>query len=86
MKLCIPSMSIEINKKYIFRVLSKMNLGHIKRIVENPHFKNPTKKRVFIYVEFNQNANHIKERLERDEPIYLVYDQPWFWKIVKSIK
>jgi hypothetical protein len=88
MKICIPSMANHVKKDYIFKILSQLNIGHIGRIIENPHFKNPEKKRVFIYVEFNNsnNAKRIKERLEKDQPIFLVYDRPWFWKIVKSLK
>ena len=88
MKICIPSISNEIKKEDIFRVFAKMKIGRIGRIIENLHYKNNSKKCVIIHIEFNEseNANIIQTRLNNNQPIYLVYDQPWFWKIVKSIK
>jgi hypothetical protein len=88
MKLCIPSMKNEITKDYIFLIFCNLKIGRIGRIIENIHFKNPNKKRILIDIDFNKSekANYIKNRLSKNEPIYIVYDQPWFWKIVLSNK
>jgi len=85
MKICIPSINTTINKDNIFKVFANLKIGRIGRILENPHYKNPAKKRIIIYVEFNESpkAKYMKTLLEKDQPVFLVYDQPWFWKIVK---
>jgi hypothetical protein len=86
MKICIPSINNDIKKDYIFRIFANLKIGRIGRITENLHFKNPDKKRILIEIDFNKTptANYMKTRLINDQTIFLVYDQPWFWKIVKS--
>jgi hypothetical protein len=81
-------MNTDIKKEYIFRIFANLKIGTIGRIRENPHFKNPNKKRIMIEIEFNKTAkaNYMKTRLINDQPIFLIYENPWFWKIVKSNK
>jgi hypothetical protein len=84
-ELCIPKVSNQISRDFIFKIFCKWKIGKIIRVMESPHKKDPNNKRVFIKVNLNQNpsANFVKMRLEKDEPIHLVYDTPWYWKIVK---
>lgn len=82
--LCIPRMENKIIKKEIFNVFKKLNIGYIEKIIELP-LKNETEyKRIIIKIKWNntQQSEKIQSRLHNGEPVYIVYEMPWFWKIV----
>jgi len=87
-ELCIPKVSCEISRSFIFQTFCKWKIGKIIRVTEIIHKHDSAYKRIFIKVTLNENlqADFVKMRLEKNEPIHLVYDTPWYWKIVKSNK
>jgi len=83
MSLCIPRILSNITKEYIHDIFNKLNIGTIHRIdiVRN---KNLSNKAFIHFSKWNngENADIIKERLLLDKDIKIVYNNPWFWKIV----
>ena len=53
-------------------------------MTEIPLKNNTNYKRVLFKVTWNKNprTTEIRKRLQDGLPIYLVYDNPWFWKII----
>jgi hypothetical protein len=87
-ELCIPRVSVNITKEYIFEVLRKLKWGYIVRIHEIPSKGNIEYKRIIIRIQWNTKNEDIKKIYERiimeNEPIYIVYEMPFYWKIVKN--
>ena len=83
MSLCIPRILSNITKEYIHDIFNKLNIGTIHRIdiVRN---KNLSNKAFIHFSKWNngENADIVKERLLLDKDIKIVYNNPWFWKIV----
>lgn len=82
--ICIPRMSTEINRKSIYNVFYKLNIGTIERIFENQLKANEKFKRIILKIKWNKTvmANQIQERLRKKLPVNIVYEMPWFWKVV----
>ncbi len=82
--LCIPRMENTINKKDIFNVFKKLNIGYIEKIIELPLKNENEYKRIIIKIKWNNSdqSEKIQTRLQNNEPVYIVYEMPWFWKIV----
>jgi hypothetical protein len=83
MSLCIPRILSNITKEYKHDIFNKLNIGTIHRIdiVRN---KNLSNKAFIHFSKWNNggNADIVKERLLIGKDIKIVYDEPWFWKIV----
>jgi hypothetical protein len=77
-------MSTEINRKSIYNVFYKLNIGTIERIFENQLKANEKFKRIILKIKWNKTvmANQIQERLRKKLPVNIVYEMPWFWKVV----
>lgn len=86
--LCIPRIDSSIKKEYIFKKICDMKIGYIQKFVEIPLKNNPQYKRILFKVLWNNDSKttSIKERLNEDKPIYIVYNKPWFWRIVNESK
>lgn len=85
MELCIPRMSINISKDTIFKTFCNLKLGYIERISEIPLKSNPHFKRIIIRIKLNlstDQAKFIHQRIINLEPVFIVYDMPWYWKVV----
>jgi hypothetical protein len=84
--LCIPRMDSSIPKEYIFKKITDMKAGYVQRITEIPLRNDPTQKRIIIKLAWNDNAQsvRIQQHLSDLGSIKLVYDMPWFWKIVAT--
>lgn len=82
--ICIPRMENNIDKKQIFNIFKKLNIGYIEKIIEIPLKNDNEYKRVIIKIKWNNNeeTQKIKTRLQNGEPVNIVYELPWFWKIV----
>lgn len=83
--LCIPRLETHISNDYIRSVFSKLQLGEIKRITDVPLKNDRDFKRIFIQVAWNpreHSAKYIYERLCHGEDVKIVYNQPWYWKVV----
>jgi len=82
--ICIPRMENEIKRELIFSVFRKLKIGIIERITEIPLKNDEEHKRVIIKIKWNdtEQSKNIQTRLINGEPINIVYELPWFWKIV----
>ena len=82
--ICIPRMENDIKKEQIKSVFKKLNIGYIERITEIPLKNDEEHKRVIIRMKWNntEQSKNIQTRLINGEPVNIVYELPWFWKIV----
>jgi hypothetical protein len=78
--ICIPKVESTLSKDYIYKKLCLLNIGHINRIIEVPLRNNPNYKRLIIKLHWH-NDSDIKNYLEKNGNIKLVYDMPWYWKV-----
>jgi len=85
MKLCIPKVSNQTSTNQIFRTFSSLNIGKVKRIIENPLRANQDFKRIVISIDWDNSnplSNHIQNTLkDPTQHINIVYDMPLFWQI-----
>jgi len=86
--ICIPRMENSIPRETIFRIFKKLNIGRIERIIENKLKTDENYKRVILKIDWNntETAETIKTRLINKETVNIVYELPWFWKLVLSNK
>jgi len=83
--LCIPRIESHISKEYIRTIFSKLKIGEIQKITEVPLRNDSDYKRIFIKLVWQPNtptAEYIHTRLVKGEDIKLVYNEPWYWKVV----
>jgi hypothetical protein len=82
MYLCIPRVSETTKKDFICNRLC--NLGSIERISEFPLKNDPTHKRIIFKMKWNNNetSKRAQNYLSNNSSINIVYDIPWFWKVV----
>jgi len=84
--LCIPRMETTVTKEYINEIFKKINIGQILSIREIPLRNDSKHKRVILTI--NSNSSHenkcINERLKNNEPINIVHNMPWYWKVVPT--
>jgi len=86
-EICIPKISCEIKRDFIFKIFSKLKIGYIERIIEIPIHKDPRFKRIIVKIKWddlNSQSVYIKNRLIQNQPVNIVYDMPWYWKIVAN--
>ena len=87
-ELCIPRMPIHISRETIFNTFCKLNIGFIERISEIPLKSNAQQyKRVIIRLKWNPSTEQsafIYQRILKKEPVFIVYDMPWYWKVVPN--
>ena len=87
--ICIPRINSSVSKDYIYKTLCELKIGNIEKIIEIPLRNDPTHKRIIINLTWNKlniKANNIKKTLETMGSIKVVYDMPWYWKIVETNK
>jgi hypothetical protein len=86
--ICIPRMGININRKTIYEIFKKLDIGKIERISENTLKSDQSYKRIILKMNWNntERAKNIKSRLENNEPVNIIYELPWFWRLVLSNK
>lgn len=82
--ICIPRMDNGIKREQIFDIFRKLNIGYIERISEIPLKNDMEHKRVIIKLKWNdmEKTKIIKNRLKNGEPVNIVYELPWFWRVV----
>jgi len=83
--ICIPRLEAHVSNDYIRSVFSKLQLGEIKRITDMPLKNDRDYKRIFIQVAWkprDPSAEYIYQRLRQGEDVKIVYNQPWYWKVV----
>lgn len=82
--ICIPRMENEIKREQIFSVFRKLKIGTIERITEIPLKNDEEHKRIIMKMKWNdtEQSKNIQTRLINNEPVNIVYELPWFWKVV----
>ncbi len=89
--LCIPRVSCNLDRKYVFNVIKDLKLGEIDRIdlVKKENERGETFQRCFIHMKQwfkNTNALRARERLLSGQDIKVFYEHPWFWKVLAKRK
>mgnify|MGYP000557006012 CR=1 FL=1 len=82
--LCIPRISSTISKEFVYNTLKGIKMGYIQKLTEIPLKNDPTQKRIMIKICYNEkeDPHQIRKQLDEFGSIKLVYDMPWYWKIV----
>lgn len=84
-ELCIPCLSVDVSKEFIFNTICRLKIGFIQRITEIPLKTNASCKRIIIKIKWNpcnDKAKMIYERILQEHPVFIVYDFPFYWKLV----
>jgi hypothetical protein len=85
--ICIPRIDNKVTQDEILNVIKKLHFGKISQIDIRKTISVDTNK-VFIHFDHwyfsNSNVNNIKEKILNNEVIKVVYDKPWYWKIMLS--
>jgi hypothetical protein len=84
--LCIPRVIQNTTENQVKKIFSELNLGIIDRIdmITKNTEKGDKFKRVYVHFKkwfSNQNAREARERIEKNQEIKIIYDEPWFWKV-----
>jgi hypothetical protein len=85
--LCIPRIDNNIKKEFIFDKLNQFNIGKIKKIHEVPLYNQTNYKRIILHIEWDMTNPIIKEIddiLEKIGSEKLVYEMPFYWKLMKT--
>jgi|UniRef100_A0A6C0LS79 hypothetical protein len=85
--ICIPRIAIEQTKEYIIEKFKQLDIGQIVSIKEIPLRNDNKHKRIIILIllnEDNPQSMDLHSRLKKNETIKLVYEMPWYWKIVST--
>ncbi len=88
-KLCIPRIDVSHTKEQIANLFQEFELGTIEKINIVPNALdygsgNKTKK-AFIFIKdwtYSDKVNRILKRFENGQDIKLVYESPFYWKVV----
>jgi len=86
MNLCIPRIDSTMSTDYIYKKLCNLNVGKIDKLTEIPLKNDSTHKRILFRVIWKNNemSSKMQENLQRYNSVKLVYDMPWYWKIVTT--
>lgn len=84
-EICIPRVLSIIPREDIFQTFCKLKIGYIEKLVEIPSKTDSKYKRIILRLKLNDstNATYIKTRLDKGEPVNIVYEMPWFWILKK---
>lgn len=84
--ICIPKVDLHVKIEYIKSVFEKLSWGNIEKVTEIVHKNDKHSKRIIISLDWknNEEMNVIKEKLRSGENYNIVYNLPWYWKIVAS--
>ena len=83
--ICIPRVDISISKDFIYNILSELRIGKMHKIIEIPLRNEFSYKRIIIKIQWNNNESitqNIKKHLYETGSFKIVYDMPWYWKVV----
>lgn len=84
--LCIPMVDKKINKKFIFSVFKRLDIGHISYI-KLTNVKGTDTNMAFIYfnrLKVNERVERMKQLLLCGDCIKVMYSFPLFWKCYKN--
>lgn len=85
--ICIPRIEREVSKEYIKNKLKGLNLGTIIKIAETPLKSDIDYKRVFVTLKWDpidDKSRYVYNRIKSGENVKVLYDPPWYWKMVAS--
>ena len=84
MYLCIPRVNSAISKEYIHNKLCNLNIGTVEKMSEIPLKNDAAYKRIIFKIKWNKNetSQRLQECLVANKTFNIVYDMPWFWKVV----
>lgn len=88
--ICIPRVFKNITEKRIRAILYSLKFGFVERVdmVPKTNKKGEEFWRVFVHFsswnERSRDATQVREKLDKDQHVKIVYDNPWFWMISKS--
>jgi hypothetical protein len=82
--LCIPRVSKQISETQIRNTFDELKIGKIFRI----EIRQGLGKHNMVLIHYrywfdNGNASIVRERLNNDMDVKVVYDDPWYWKVSK---
>jgi hypothetical protein len=86
--LCIPRVDSSVTEEYVREIFKKWNIGNIRRIKEIPLRKEQNYKRIIVDLACDpqkENVQQMKEIMQKNGSVKLVFDMPDFWKIVYTI-
>lgn len=83
LSLCIPRIESGITTEYITAVFTSLDIGIIKNVTLKHATKSNGSKAFINFRSWNKNetADKIKHRLENNEPVNIMYQIPWYWKL-----
>lgn len=87
--LCIPKVDNSISSEDVFKTLVSLNIGYIYKIFEEPFQNKDDYKTFFIKFSWNTKNKHalfLKNKMYEKGSLKLVYNEPWYWKVVESKK
>lgn len=83
--LCIPRISSSISKDIIYKAFYSLKVGYILRLTEAPIKKDNNYKRIIITLRWNKdtpNTVRMRNIINEGKAVKIVYDDPWYWKVV----
>ena len=83
--LCIPRIEKHVNEEYIKQIFTRLNIGKIIKITEIPLRSDPDYKRILLTICIDPrapNTQYIHDRLNNGKNVKIVYNAPWYWKMV----
>lgn len=86
---CIPRVFNNITWKRVKECFEDANLGVVERVdmVKKTNEKGEEFKRVFVHMREwsdHPDATELRTKLMSGFEVKMVYDEPWFWKLLKS--
>lgn len=83
--LCIPRISKNVNKELIYKTFYNLKVGYILRLTEAPIKRDNNYKRIIITLRWNRDndtTNRMRNIINNDQSAKIVYNDPWYWKVV----
>jgi hypothetical protein len=85
--MCIPRVQSHLSIDYISNKLQEFKIGNILSIKEIPLKNDNEFKRMIIHLTWdktNEKIHQLDEIIQKNGSIKLVYDMPWYWKMVEK--
>ena len=87
LNLCIPNVDIKYKYEYIHNIMTKINIGKVEQLKVLLSHTNVNCKKVFVKINISEKITkeqrHLLERLEQGKNIKILYEEPYFWKMVQ---
>ena len=82
--LCIPRITSTTTKKFIFEKFKKLNWGKVD-VIKEYNLKEAGYKMIIIKILWgnDENALMYKNKLLEGTTIKVVYNNPWYWRVIK---